>query len=75
VLWGGVHIASLIGFRNRLQVLLRWFWNWLLNARDARLITGDARLDIQLPRPSGFVRDHAPPAMDERRGAAADSGG
>ena len=26
-----------------------WFWNWLLNARDARLITGDAQLDIHVP--------------------------
>jgi NADH:ubiquinone reductase (H+-translocating) len=50
LLWGGIHIAFLIGFRNRLQVLLSWFWNWLLNARDARLITGDARIEIQLPR-------------------------
>src|SRR5439155_5176333 len=39
LLWGGVHILFLIGFRNRVQVLLSWFWNWLLNARDARLIT------------------------------------
>ncbi len=56
LLWGGVHIAFLIGFRNRVQVLLSWFWNWLLNARDARLITGAAQIDIQAPRPTGFVR-------------------
>ncbi len=48
--WGGIHIAFLIGFRNRLQVMFAWFWNWLLNARDARLITGDAHLDIRIPR-------------------------
>ncbi len=41
VLWGVVHITFLINFRNRLQVLLSWFWDWLINARDARLITGD----------------------------------
>ncbi len=41
LIWGLVHIFFLIGFRNRLQVFLSWFWNWLLNARDARLITGD----------------------------------
>ena len=57
LLWGGVHIAFLIGFRHRLQVLLSWFWNWLLNARDARLITGDAQLDIQIPRPAEFIPD------------------
>lgn len=57
VLWGGVHIAFLIGFRNRAQVLLSWFWGWLLNARDARLITGDAALEIQIPLAKGFVAD------------------
>ena len=55
LMWGGLHIAFLIGFRNRLQVLFSWFWNWLLNTRDARLITGDAELDIEVPRPAGYV--------------------
>lgn len=50
LLWGGIHIAFLIGFRNRLKVLTSWFWSWLLNARDARLITGDAGLEIRSPR-------------------------
>src|SRR5262245_34134963 len=57
LLWGAVHIAFLIGFRHRLQVLLHWLWNWLLNARDARLITGDAQLEIQIPRSIGAVPD------------------
>ena len=57
LLWGGVHIMFLIGFRNRVQVLLSWFWNWLLNARDARLITGDARLQIHVVRSGDFVSD------------------
>ncbi len=55
LLWGGVHIAFLIGFRNRLNVMISWFWNWLLNVRDARLITGDTELDRRLPRPRAFV--------------------
>jgi NADH dehydrogenase len=55
IVWGAIHIAFLIGFRNRVQVLLSWFWNWLLNARDARLITGDAALDIRVVRPDEFV--------------------
>ncbi len=53
LLWGGIHIAFLIGFRNRLKVLLSWFWSWLLNARDARLITGPAVLTIQTPLSDG----------------------
>lgn len=63
LLWGGVHILFLIGFRNRLLVLMSWFWGWLLNARDARLITGDARLEVQIP-PSEFVPDGAPELGD-----------
>lgn len=43
LLWGLVHIFFLIGFRNRLIVTSKWFWNWLIGARDARLITGDTR--------------------------------
>lgn len=57
LLWGSVHIMFLIGFRNRLQVLLVWFWNWLLNARDARLITGKAAIDVHIPCPTEFNQD------------------
>ena len=60
LVWGGIHIAFLIGFRNRLQVLFSWFWNWLLNARDARLITGDARLDLRVVRPDEYVPSDPP---------------
>ncbi|MEO5510984.1 MAG: NAD(P)/FAD-dependent oxidoreductase [Longimicrobiales bacterium] len=63
VLWGGIHISFLIGFRNRIQVLLSWFWNWLLNSRDARLITGDAQLEIDVPRSTAFLpRKQEPPS-------------
>lgn len=58
LMWGVVHIMFLVGFRNRLQVLLSWFWNWVLNARDARLITGEARMNIRRPRPEdGLMAD------------------
>jgi NADH dehydrogenase len=70
LLWGGVHILSLIGFRNRLLVMLSWFWGWLLNARDARLITGDARLDIQAPRPPDFVPDKPRAAAEDHETSA-----
>ena len=67
VIWGGIHIAFLIGFRNRLQVLFSWFWNWLLNARDARLITGDARLDLRRVRADEYVPDAPTPAGPTER--------
>lgn len=62
LLWGGIHVLFLIGFRNRLLVLLSWFWGWLLNARDARLITGDASIEVEVGPPE-FVRDEAPAAQ------------
>ncbi|HVP29437.1 MAG TPA: NAD(P)/FAD-dependent oxidoreductase, partial [Myxococcota bacterium] len=57
--WGAVHIFFLVNFRHRLQVMLTWFWYWLLNARDARLITGDARIRVMTPRSEQFVREAA----------------
>jgi NADH dehydrogenase len=43
LLWSGVHIAFLVGFRNRLVVIANWLWNWVTFNRDVRLITGDTR--------------------------------
>jgi NADH:ubiquinone reductase (H+-translocating) len=39
VLWLLVHIAFLIGFQNRVIVLVRWAWNFATRGRGARLIT------------------------------------
>jgi NADH dehydrogenase len=38
--WLLVHIFYLIGFRNRVLVLLEWAWSYLTAERGARLITG-----------------------------------
>jgi NADH:ubiquinone reductase (H+-translocating) len=38
--WWVVHVAALIGFRNRLLVMFSWAWSWLTFQRGARLITG-----------------------------------
>ena len=40
LLWSGVHIAFLIGFRNKIFVMLSWMWTYIRNSRGARLITG-----------------------------------
>ena len=42
--WLFVHIFFLIGFRNRLLVLIQWAWSYLTYERAARLITGDQTL-------------------------------
>ena len=39
LLWLGIHIYFLIGFRNRFFVLAQWAWAYLTYERGARLIT------------------------------------
>jgi NADH dehydrogenase FAD-containing subunit len=39
-LWGAVHIFFLIGFRNRIVIMLNWLWAYFTFQRGARLITG-----------------------------------
>lgn len=41
LIWIFLHIAYLIGFRNRVLVLVQWAWSYLTYARGARLITGE----------------------------------
>jgi NADH dehydrogenase len=42
--WLFVHIFFLIGFRNRVLVMIQWAWSYLTYERGARLITGDQPL-------------------------------
>jgi NADH dehydrogenase len=48
VVWIFVHVFFLIGFRNRVLVLLQWAWSYVTYSRGARLITGEN----QSPRPA-----------------------
>jgi NADH dehydrogenase len=49
LLWTFVHILYLVGFRNRIIVLLDWAWAYLTMSRGARLITGN--IDAAPERP------------------------
>jgi len=40
VLWLGVHLIFLVGFRNKLAVLFNWTYSYLTYKRGARIITG-----------------------------------
>jgi NADH dehydrogenase len=40
LLWGAIHVSFLIGFRNRLVVILDWLWSYVTFQSGARLITG-----------------------------------
>lgn len=49
VLWAFVHIFYLIGFRNRLLVMIEWAWAYIAFERGARLITGDTDGSTKAP--------------------------
>ena len=38
LLWLGIHLVWLIGFRNRALVLVNWAWNYIRFRRAVRLI-------------------------------------
>jgi len=42
LLWLFVHIMYLVGFRNRVTVLIQWAWAYFAYQRGSRLITGGA---------------------------------
>jgi NADH:quinone reductase (non-electrogenic) len=41
--WLFIHIFFLIGFRNRIIVMIQWAWSYFTYDRSARLITGESR--------------------------------
>jgi NADH dehydrogenase len=55
MMWLFVHLMYLVGFRNRLLVLIEWGWAYFTYQRSARLITGSAKLpgwNEQAPQPT-----------------------
>jgi NADH dehydrogenase len=38
LIWIGIHIMNLIGFRNKLFVMVNWIWDYLFFERSVRLI-------------------------------------
>jgi NADH dehydrogenase len=52
LLWAVVHVMYLIGFRNRLFVVLDWTWAYFTYQRGARVLVGDvAALTASEPAP------------------------
>ncbi len=50
LIWSLVHIAYLVGFRNRVIVMFDWAWAYLSYQRGGRLITGDVEELMAPPR-------------------------
>ncbi len=51
LLWSLAHIYFLIGFRNRLAVVLSWGWSYITFQRGTRLITGLSGSQMEEMRP------------------------
>jgi NADH dehydrogenase len=49
VIWTFVHIFFLIGFRNRILVMIQWAWSYLTYGRGARLIASETPHSTELP--------------------------
>jgi NADH dehydrogenase len=54
MVWIFVHIFFLIGFRNRVLVLLQWAWSYFTYSRGARLITGEVQVPRATLEPAGW---------------------
>ena len=61
--WLFVHVFFLIGFRNRIIVLIQWAWSYLTYERGARLITGKT----DLPGWQGIEDESGEPALQKTR--------
>lgn len=51
IVWAIVHIAFLVGFRNRTFVMTAWAWKYLARVEGARLITGEGTSKGEQARP------------------------
>ncbi len=47
--WLFVHLIFLVGFRNRMLVIMQWAWGYFAFYRGARLITGGKHAEPQAP--------------------------
>ncbi len=65
IIWLAVHLFYLVGFKNRVFVLLNWIWQYLAYRRGARLIT----FPPQDPAVYEGPREAAPSAAMEPRKA------
>jgi len=71
ILWLVIHVAFLVGFRNRFIVLTQWIWQYMTSRGGARIITGTTSRDFQWPsqprklgrRKAGSAETEAPPGV------------
>ncbi len=64
--WLFIHIMFLIGFRNRIVVILQWAWSYLTYQRAAWLITGASRV-IAVPSMEYAERARTPITDEDKQ--------
>ena len=62
LLWLVIHLFNLIGFRNRVMVLINWAWDYLLYERAVRYV-----FPSKMPAGSQYCSCAADPANPEDR--------
>jgi NADH dehydrogenase len=56
LVWTFVHIFFLIGFRNRVMVMIQWAWSYVTFGRGARLITVETAPPAAVPKAGSTAR-------------------
>ena len=50
MIWAVVHIAFLVDWQKRLEIVRRWFWEFLTQDRHERVISAVSLLPAELAR-------------------------
>jgi len=66
--WLFIHIFFLIGFQNRILVLVQWAWSYFTYQRGARLITDSSSLPGWSELPLSTIEDKSPREMSTASG-------
>lgn len=60
IAWLGLHLITLMGFRNRLNVFVNWVWNYLTYDRSVRIILEHSARDAEPLDPWAEPRERIP---------------
>jgi len=71
--WLGLHIVYLIGFRNKIVVLVNWSWRYLSWGSGPRIIVGE-KLELPGPATPSTPAAPDPPAVQPPAGSPAPKG-
>lgn len=74
LLWLFVHILYLVGFRNRVTVLVQWAYAYFTYQRGMRIITNQARVTLGTPLVGGVMAAASEGGVDTSKAGAPTAG-